>query len=127
MARNVDGTRIPQTMHNDTTDTRGLDLYPALREEADTVAVIVGITTARRDNVVMTPADLTILGSVGKMPWIDSNDAGFASTTINWWQTVGAVAVPENGVDYVITVAFTTTAGRELKYSALQRTSAHLG
>lgn len=127
--------RLPLTMRNDTTDTRELDLYQALRLVDDTIATVTSVTIARHDGAVLTADDLKIEAS--PVPVKDMDALGHADTVVIWWQTAGPIAEFPNdllddtdtsgGVDYRITVAFVTTSGRILAYDAYQLVMASVG
>jgi hypothetical protein len=127
--------RLPLTMRNNTTDTREIDLYPALRLVGDTIDTITGVTVARHDGKILVDDDLRILDSPA--PIKDMDALGHADSVIIWWQSVGAIADFPNdlidttdtsgGVDYRITVDFVTTTGRVLKYDLYQLVMASVG
>jgi hypothetical protein len=116
-------------MRAGTTDTRGLDLYPALKLESDTVVSITSVTVVRTDGQTIVPADLTITPAGFSAPWISANGdvVPKPNTAVNWWQQVGPSIAALGDVQYRITVAFVTTAGRPLEYDAYQTVTATLG
>lgn len=127
--------RLPMTMRNNTTDTREVDLYPALKLVGDSIDTITDVTVARLDAGGMGTDDLKI--ETDPPPLKDMDTAGHADSVIIWWQTAGAIADfpsdltdPQDtsgGVDYRITVAFVTTSGRILKYDLYQLVAASVG
>lgn len=125
--------RLPDTMCFSTIDTRGLNLYPSLFPAGDTVNSITGITVTRCDELPMGPGDLAITPSGYPAPWISPNAAGVTAMAINWWQQVGTAAQVLNGaqsfneVEYLITVSFNTTGGRDLTFTATQLVSGLVG
>jgi hypothetical protein len=118
---------ILDLMREGTTDTRGLDLYNALKVENDTVASITSITVVRTDGQPIGVGDLTITPSGFSNPWVSANGAAVPNVAINWWQQVGASIASNGDVQYRITVAFTTAFGRPLEYDALQTVTETLG
>ena len=114
-------------MRQGTTDTRGLDLYPALALENDTVASITGITVVRIDGNTILPADLTITPVGFAAPFISANADGNPNSAINWWQQAGATIAVNGYIQYRVTISFLTTAGRPLEYDAYQTVTSSLG
>jgi hypothetical protein len=108
--------RLPEVMRVGTTDTRGLDLTAALRTEQDTVTSVT----------LVTPEEFTISPVGHTAPWVSANTAG-SLVVVNWWQSAGSDVARNGNVEYQITVAVVTAAGRVLEYDALQQVTATAG
>nr|WP_294550032.1 hypothetical protein [uncultured Rhodopila sp.] len=136
MYRNSEPVRLPDFRQSVGTvqpvlDTRGLDLSPDLNNPReplnDPLATIGSITVVRRDGNAITAADLTITPSWGGSPvippWLTMLALGPATPTgffANWWQGVNFTIAASGPVDYQITLAGTTAAGREVAWDAYQ-------
>jgi len=121
--------RLP-SMIQGSNDTRGIDTFPSLRIEGDTVVSITGITVTRRDGTATGDNDLKITPQGFAAPWIAASpnpNANSALTVVNWWQGAGASIAAAGAVDYELQVSFLTTAGRPLIYTAYQLVSPTLG
>jgi hypothetical protein len=123
-------TNIPirlEVMREGMTDTRGLDMTPALQLQADTIVSIGAITVVRRDGTPIGAGDLTITPSGTVNPWVSANAAGLAGQVANWWQSAGPSVAAAGPVDYQITATLTTAAGRVLPYDAYQMVTPTIG
>ena len=121
-----DPVPLDEVMATSSTDARGLDFFAVLSSLGDTVASITSVVVTRQDGLPVGVGDLLITPPNVSIPWVSANAAGVAAMAVNWWQGVGMIAqISSDGSDvtYIITINLTTTAGRQLAFTASQLVS----